>query len=598
MSISFEEDRLNALHDFALLDTPASESFDRITRMASLLVGASIAAISLTDRDWQWFKSRIGMDSREMSRLQAPCAEISRSGSFLLVPDLLDDPRFADSPLARAGIRFYAGAPLVTRDGYGLGAMCVLDPLPRTISAEQIQSLKDLAAMVMVQIELQHDFGRTDPLSGLPNRHQMADDLVDLAGREPGASYTTLLIDLTDTRHFDQIASVLGTSYVDVLVRASSRAIQDVLGRRARLYHVGIASYAALLDETAGPSWHEAISALTVRLRQPVWCNGIPVAVRFVYGISSFRLGETSPADALRTAISAAHDAREAELDHSIYSPARDQANRRRFTLLTDIPAALEASDQLRLVYQPRVDLRTGACVSVEALLRWQHPSLGNIPPGEFIPLVEQTALVRPVTAWVIHTALEQAQAWQVAGRTLRISINVSAPNLEEQDFAQRLSDALDRRGLPPAAIELEFTESALIRNGSHVMGQLAAIKALGIEIAIDDFGSGYSTFSYLRRLPASTVKLDQSFIRGIAGSTRDQMLVRSMIGMAHELGYRVVAEGVETREALDFLADAACDEVQGYFISHPVPVDTLDDWLRQDSLAAGQADQPPLVTV
>ncbi len=598
MSISFEEDRLNALHDFALLDTPASESFDRITRMASLLVGASIAAISLTDRDRQWFKSRIGMDSREMSRLQAPCAEISRSGSFLLVPDLLDDPRFADSPLARAGIRFYAGAPLVTRDGYGLGAMCVLDPLPRTISAEQIQSLKDLAAMVMVQIELQHDFGRTDPLSGLPNRHQMADDLVDLAGREPGASYTTLLIDLTDTRHFDQIASVLGTSYVDVLVRASSRAIQDVLGRRARLYHVGIASYAALLDETTGPSWHEAISALTVRLRQPVWCNGIPVAVRFVYGISSFRLGETSPADALRTAISAAHDAREAELDHSIYNPARDQANRRRFTLLTDIPAALEASDQLRLVYQPRVDLRTGACVSVEALLRWQHPSLGNIPPGEFIPLVEQTALVRPVTAWVIHTALEQAQAWQVAGRTLRISINVSAPNLEEQDFAQRLSDALDRRGLPPAAIELEFTESALIRNGSHVMGQLAAIKALGIEIAIDDFGSGYSTFSYLRRLPASTVKLDQSFIRGIAGSTRDQMLVRSMIGMAHELGYRVVAEGVETREALDFLADAACDEVQGYFISHPVPVDTLDDWLRQDSLAAGQANQPPLVTV
>ncbi len=129
-------------------------------------------------------------------------------------------------------------------------------------------------------------------------------------------------------------------------------------------------------------------------------------------------------------------------------------------------------------------------------------------------------------------------------------------------------------------------------------MGQLAAIKTLGIEIAIDDFGSGYSTFSYLRHLPASTVKLDQSFIRGIAGSTRDQMLVRSMIGMAHELGYRVVAEGVETREALDFLADAARDEVQGYFISRPVPVDTLDDWLRQDGLAGGRVDQPPLLTV
>lgn len=602
MTVTLEEDRLNALHGLGLLDTPSSENFDRITRMASLLVGAPISAISLTDQSRQWFKSYVGMENREIPRLQAPCAEISTSRCSLLVPDLLDDPRFATSPLAEAGIRFYAGTPLVTREGYGIGAMCVLDRLPRTISPEQMQGLEDLAAMVMKQIELQHNLGRMDPLSGLPNRHQMAEDLTDLTRRQPDAAYTLLLIDLTNTRHFNQIASVLGTSYVDALMLASSCAVRDVLGRRVKLYHVGVAAYAALLDETAGPQWRDAVSALTARLREPIWCNGIPVALGAFYGTSSFRLGEASPDDVLRTAISAAYDAREAEFNHASYNPARDEANRRRFTLLTDIRAALEASDQLRLVYQPRIDLRTGACVSVEALLRWQHPVLGNVAPGEFIPLVEQTALVRSVTAWVIGTALKQALAWQAAGQPLRISINVSASNLEEEDFARRLGEALHQRGLPPAAVELELTESALIRNGSRVLDQLAEIKAMGIEIAIDDFGTGYSTFAYLRRLPASTVKLDRSFIRGIAGNTRDQMLLQSMISMAHQLGYRVVAEGVETKEALDFLAKAACDEVQGYFISCPIAADALDHWLgsnRQDQVdqrAAGGKSADPLL--
>ena len=599
MLVASEEDRLHALHELNLLDTTESEAFDRITRMASQLFAMPISAVSLTDRDRQWFKSHVGTGGREIPRAQAPCAVVSTSREFLVVPDLLDDVRFADSPLTRSGVRFYAGAPLITRDGYGLGAMCVLDTLPRIITPDQVQSLRDFAAMVMAQVELQHDFGRTDPLSGLPNRFQMLEDLADLARREPGGSYTTLLIDLADARHFNQAVRVLGTSYIDALVRASSRAIRNVLGRKVGLYHVGVASYAALLDDGAATPWSHTVAALTERLRQPLWCNSIPVAVSAVYGTSSFRLGETSPSDALRTAISAAQDAREGELDHAAYSEASDTASHRRFTLLADMRDAVDAPDQLRLVYQPRIDLRTGHCDSAEALLRWQHPTFGNVPPGEFIPLVEQTALVRPVTGWVIAAALDQALAWRRAGQSLRVSINVSAPNLAEPDFAQQLADALRQRGLPAAAVELEFTESALIRNGSHVVKQLADIRAMGVEIAIDDFGTGYSTFSYLQRLPAGIVKLDQSFIRDLPGTARDRMLVRSMIGMAHELGYRVVAEGVETEEARDFLAQADCDEIQGYLVSRPVPPEAMAPWLRRtgpDHADASAGHGAPLV--
>lgn len=328
------------------------------------------------------------------------------------------------------------------------------------------------------------------------------------------------------------------------------------------------------------------LATVGVRLRQPLWCNEVPVMVTASYGLSPFRLGEVKPEDVLRTAISAANDAQEAGLEYAVYSPATDKANRRRYTLLTDMRAALDASDQLSLVYQPRVDARTGAYVSAEALLRWHHPVLGPVSPGEFIPLIEQTALARPVTAWVIGAALDQALAWRRFGCPLRISVNVSAHNLEEEDFASRLAAALELRALAPDAVELEFTESALIRNGERVMAQLKTIRAMGVEIAIDDFGTGYSTFAYLKAMPASTVKLDQSFIRNVVDNPRDQLLVSSMISMAHGLGYRTVAEGVETAEVRSFLSKAGCDELQGYLISRPVPAVILQSLLTHSKAA------------
>lgn len=578
----YEQARLHALHDLDLLDTPESESFDRITRMASQLFHAPISAVSLTDQHRQWFKSHVGTQGREIPREGTPCAEVTRSRDLLVIPDMLTNPQFRDCLLAQSGIRFYAGAPLTTRDGYVIGAMCVLDQKPRTISPEEIASLQDFAAMVMAQVELQHDFGRTDPLSGLPNRNQFTEDLEDLEHSDPSASHVAVLIDLVESRHFNQIVNVLGTNCIDDLVKASSRAIKDVLGRKAKLYHIGITSFVLLLKEREGERWQDIVSHLSTRFKTPLLYNGIPVTVNAVFGISPFRLRDSGPHEVLRTVLSAAHEAREAELECSVYNPANDESNRRSFTLLTEIPEALEQPNQFELFYQPRVDVRTGVCVGAEALLRWNNPCLGNVSPGEFIPLVEQTALARPVTQWVIATALDQVARWRRADIDICVSINISARNLVEDDFAQTLASALKKYAVPPRFIELEFTESALIRNRTRVLAQLKEIRSMGIELAIDDFGTGYSTFSYLHKLPATTVKIDQSFIRTLAGNTRDEALVRAIISMSHDMGYRVVVEGVETAEVYSFLAECACDEIQGYFISRALPVSAFETWLQQ----------------
>ena len=196
---------------------------------------------------------------------------------------------------------------------------------------------------------------------------------------------------------------------------------------------------------------------------------------------------------------------------------------------------------------------------------------MGNIPPGEFIPLLEQTALAGALTDWVMDAALWQVTLWRSEGVNVPVSINISGANLEEEDFVQRLKRGLERHNLPPTAIQLEFTESALIRMRRRVFEHLKDIKALGITCAIDDFGTGYSSFSYLQNIPADIVKIDRSFMAAIESLERDQILVRAMIDMAHDLKYRVVAEGVETQEAYDFLAEAGCDEVQGYHISRPL---------------------------
>ncbi|KPP96877.1 GGDEF and EAL domain-containing protein [Marinobacter sp. HL-58] len=588
-----EEARLSVLRQLNLLDTPPSESFDRITRMASQLFGLPVAAVSLTDRDRQWFKSRVGVDHWEIPRFKACCGEVADTNDVLVVNDLLASDHYCDSPLAESGIRFYAGAPLITYDGYTLGAMCVLGREPRDITDQEINILRDLAAMVMAQIDLQHAVGRIDPVTGLPNYLSYVEDVNDLARDLPGSLRYAISTEIIDLNQANTLQRVMGPAYLDSLSRAAAPVIREVLGEQAKLYHIGPCQFAHI-EYGEEPS----VLARAERLREALLGISVedcaPFMLRPVVGVAPFWLGGKQPDAVLRLAHSACRDAREAEQGTGLYSETSDARYLRSFNLIADFREALQASDQLHLAYQPRVDLASGHCVGAEALIRWQHPVLGNVSPAEFIPLVENTSMAKALTDWVMRNAIRQAAIWHREGLTLRVSINIAAANLEEENFTGRLLGYLNSESLTFKAIELELTESSLIGNGRAAREQLDNLMALGIKIAIDDFGTGYSSLSYLQTIPAHVVKIDHSFITNLDRHMRSQTLVSSMITMAHELGYTVVAEGVESAASRSLLFSLGCDEIQGYLIARPMTSDAFTTWLNhfRDCSPARQAQE------
>jgi len=578
-----EADRLDALKQLNLLDTPVSESFDRITRMAKQLFGLPIAAISLTDRNRQWFKSRVGLDQEEFPRHQACCAEVTESSRPVIIPDLRASEQYANSNLAKSGIRFYAGAPLTTRDGHTLGAMCVLGKEPRTLTEDELLTLKDLAAMTMAQIELHHILGRVDSGTGLPNYHQFVDDLADLARDRPGDRLFLLSTELIDSTRVSAVQRIMGPSYLTRLSRAAGEQLVKSLGPNHKLYHVGPCQFAHLLKGNDAEVLERA-EQLRADLGQMTLEGTAAYMLRPVTGFAEFELGATTASDILRFAHSASLDARQRDRSAGRYSSRSDRDHQRRFELLLAFQGALNSEDQLGLVYQPRIAMDSDRCVAVEALLRWSHPSLGQVSPAEFIPLVENTSMSKALTDWVMRRALQQAAIWHRQGLTLRVSVNIAASNLEERDFTQRLLHYLDEQQLPVGAIELELTESGLIGNVSRATQQLSDLIEAGLTVAIDDFGTGYSSLAYLQTLPAQVVKIDRAFINRVEQEGRGQTLVKSMIAMAHALGYRVVAEGVETRAGYEFLHRLGCDEAQGYWMSKPLKADALQTWLSQGS--------------
>jgi len=573
-----EAARLEALRQLELLDSAPSEAFDRITRMAAQLFQLPIAAVSLTDTDRQWFKSKVGVAHDAIPRMKAPCAAVADSACMLEVPDLLESECFRDSPLADSGIRFYLGAPLVTKAGHCLGAMCVLGLEPRTVTEQERTMLADLAAMVMAQIELQHALGRIDPVSGLPNRNQFVGDVRDLGlVMATGEPQLAALVSLATPEELSDAMRVMGSAWLDDIVRAAVPALRTLAGG-GKVYHVGTTQFAFLASPGLSLARFSSLLMDWLAQRGPMGQAGF--LTTSTVGLVRFAVGQDAPLDVLRNLHSAAHDARDAESGLRVYSAEQDAAYRHRFWLISELGRALAEPDELYLAFQPKVALADGSCVGVEALLRWTHPEAGPIPPGEFMPIVEATSLARATTEWVLAAALRQLAAWRAGGVALQVAVNVSAVNLEEPDFCERVLDGLARHGLPPQCLALELTESALMRKPKLAHDTMARLAAAGVKIAIDDFGTGYSSLSYLQDMPADVVKIDQSFVRGMEKDERTQALVTTMIKLSHDLGHRVVAEGVETEAVAQLLRAAGCDEAQGYYYGRPMAPAALAAWL------------------
>jgi EAL domain-containing protein (putative c-di-GMP-specific phosphodiesterase class I)/GGDEF domain-containing protein len=581
-----EADRLAALRDFGLLDTPPDPAFDRLARLAADLLGAPVALISLIDEERQWLKSRIGATLTEIPREQAFCAHAIMTDEILVIEDAAQDARFRHNPLVvnPPHVRFYAGIPLRTAGGLAVGSLAVMDRTPRgPLAPTEARALRDLAALTMALVEAPQHPGEQRGASRLANRSGLlqAIDAAIAARTAGGPDIAVVVINVATLSQYAELVRTLGQAEADSIEGAFAARISERLPAPAALYHLSDARFGCVLDAGSSARMRQVLEGLDEQMRQPGGGRDIPFASTIGIGVACYPQDGADAADLLRAATSGAQEAMSRERRWCAYSPAFDLASRRASLLLRDFGRALADQRQLHLVYQPKTDLRTGRCVGAEALLRWTHPTLGEIAPGEAIPLIEQTTLVHALTDWELAVALpEIARLWS-HGIGVPVSINISVLDLEDEHFVRRVTQALARHGVRPEWISIEVTESALMRDPVRIGQRLTDVRNLGVAIEIDDYGVGYSTLSLLKYIPATHVKIDQFFVARLASSREDQAIVRSTINLAHELGRLVVAEGIENAAQQDWLRAHDCDIGQGNALSPPLDALRFESWVR-----------------
>lgn len=597
-----DESDHRALRRAALLDTDPDPAFDRLVRLAVKLLDVPIAMISLIDDERQWFKARSGLELGQIPRRRSICEHTIITGDLLVIGDTRQDPRSRDSLLVAGEphVRFYAGVPLRTGEGAIVGTLCVLDHGPRSgLSPEQTDLLQDLGVLAAALIEAQHAVDSPRSMSRLPGRSRFLGTVNTVIGNPPRADprIAIVVIDIATPDQYEELRRVLGEDEADLFHDASVRWISECLPVHAGLYRLSVTRFGCVLPANTPDDFEETFDRLAYRIRAPERAgHSIPVATSIGIGVAYYPHHGADAAELFRAAISGVHESLEEGKPWCTYSPAFDRKSCRAARLLRDIGPAL-TGNQFHLVYQPKIDISTGRCIGAEALLRWNHPTLGPISPDEFVPLIERTTLVHAMTDWTLGTALHQIALWRAAGLDPQISINVSMRDLWDDHFVARLAGLLERHAVRPDWIDIEVTEGVVMKDPLNVGRRLGEIRRLGIAIEIDDYGTGQAGLSYLKYIPASYVKIPQVFVFRLASDREDQIIVRSTIDLVHDLGLRVVAEGIRDKAALTWLREHGCDIGQGNVLSPPLEAPHFERWLRDTRYDPPYSARPKIVT-
>jgi diguanylate cyclase (GGDEF)-like protein/PAS domain S-box-containing protein len=555
-----------------------------IARFRTLFEGASLGILRL---DAEGVAVEVNPALEEM--LGASADElIGSSFSAHLIPE---HRQSVDALLAEtaAGTRdsFVLEARCRTKSGGSLWAhlRAVAEPHedgpPRVVAMiENITERKRAEQELIRQSQLNEHQALHDPLTGLPNR-LLFGERIGQAIRHAERNHTKLAVVLMDLDRFKEVNDSLGHSAGDHLLTKVGERMRDAVRASDTVARLGGDEFGLLLPELSdGEGAVPVITRIRAALERPVYVHSLPLAVEASIGIAIYPDHGTDAQSLIQKADVAMYDSKRDNASHTFYDEGSHEYDVTRLTLVAELRRAI-AGRELLLHYQPKAALESGEVRSVEALLRWRHPERGMVFPDSFIPIAQETGLIGPLTLYVIEEALRQGRQWRDEGIDLSISVNLSTRNLLDRDFPNQVATLLKRWGMGPEWLELEVTESSMLANPTRAKAVLGELSELGLRLSIDDFGTGYSSLSYLRQLPVDEIKIDRSFVMGMAEQAGDAVIVRSTVDLGRNLGLEVVAEGVETLDLWNTLRELGCNTAQGYFLSKPVSAEQLTSWLK-----------------
>lgn len=520
-----------------------------------------------------------------------------RSGRTQLVADIASDPGYAPWRPNLPDCASVVACPLRV-DGEVIGALSMYACEPDAFSADEVklltESADDLAfgiATLRARVHQQEvrdamqRLLRFDALTGLPNQLQFGDLLSGAldAGRLARQSFAVLQINI---ERLGEINDALGFREGDRLLETFGNRLRGAGPGGAVVARLRGDEFAILVPDCNAAGAMALVRRLKMSLAEPFLVGDIPLDVAATIGVAIAPEHGTTPHDLFRSMDMAVRQAKRGGLAHAVFDPAVHRDQPRRLTMAGELRRAIERGE-LVLHLQPKVDMATGRVCGAEGLVRWLHPGRGLIAPAEFIGIAEHTGLIKPLTERVIELGLSTTRAWLDRGRPLPVAVNLSTRNLKDDDLIENIRRALASHAVAASLLELEITESTLMDDADLALRALHALCDEGIRLSIDDFGTGYSSLSYLQKLPVEYIKIDQSFVRDMAVNKDSLSIVRSTIDLVHDLGRKVVAEGVETREHWNQLAALGCDIAQGFFIARPMPAEEFQAWLQRFDPAA-----------